>query len=205
MGPMGDVSQSEYLLQANDALVTIVQIETKEALENVSDTTVFVERKHGISIVQLVHHINASNTRYRSRKSPKCPVSTSCWSAPGISGITSEDPCWTRSTRSWKRPLSESAKRPRMQGRSRGFIVQTGSLEGNMQRRDSIWFVNLQPCGTGITNVVMLTFVCGALDYLRRCCFPNVSFEESCNRPRCINRGILSRFALNDCPTQYRF
>ena len=36
MGPVGNVSQSEYLLQANDALVTIVQIETKEALENVS-------------------------------------------------------------------------------------------------------------------------------------------------------------------------
>ena len=31
----GDVSGVEYLQQANDALLTIVQIETKEALENV--------------------------------------------------------------------------------------------------------------------------------------------------------------------------
>lgn len=36
MGCIGDISQTEYLLQANDALITIVQIETKEALENVS-------------------------------------------------------------------------------------------------------------------------------------------------------------------------
>jgi 4-hydroxy-2-oxoheptanedioate aldolase len=34
-GPTGKISQTEYLLQANDALLTIVQIETKEALENV--------------------------------------------------------------------------------------------------------------------------------------------------------------------------
>jgi len=36
MGSTGGVSQLEYLQQANDALLTIVQIETKEALENVS-------------------------------------------------------------------------------------------------------------------------------------------------------------------------
>ena len=36
MGAFGDPSSVEYLQQANDALVTIVQIETKEAFENVS-------------------------------------------------------------------------------------------------------------------------------------------------------------------------
>lgn len=35
MGSTGNVSQTDYLLQANDALLTIVQIETREALENV--------------------------------------------------------------------------------------------------------------------------------------------------------------------------
>ncbi|KAI1937149.1 hypothetical protein LOZ66_004066 [Ophidiomyces ophidiicola] len=35
LGSVGNVSQVDYLLQANDALVTVVQIETKEALENV--------------------------------------------------------------------------------------------------------------------------------------------------------------------------
>jgi 4-hydroxy-2-oxoheptanedioate aldolase len=35
MGPTGNVSQTEYLLQSNDSILTIVQIETKEALENV--------------------------------------------------------------------------------------------------------------------------------------------------------------------------
>ena len=35
MGSTGNVSGVEYLQQANDALLTIVQIETKEALENV--------------------------------------------------------------------------------------------------------------------------------------------------------------------------
>ena len=35
MGSTGNISQTEYLLQANDSLLTIVQIETKEALENV--------------------------------------------------------------------------------------------------------------------------------------------------------------------------
>ncbi|KAK4993960.1 hypothetical protein LTR66_001353 [Elasticomyces elasticus] len=33
----GDFSSSDYLQQANDALVTVVQIETKEALENVKE------------------------------------------------------------------------------------------------------------------------------------------------------------------------
>lgn len=35
MGKFSNQTTSEYLQQANDALVTIVQIETKEALENV--------------------------------------------------------------------------------------------------------------------------------------------------------------------------
>lgn len=35
MGSTGNVTGVEYLQQANDALLTIVQIETKEALENV--------------------------------------------------------------------------------------------------------------------------------------------------------------------------
>ncbi|KAL9099240.1 MAG: hypothetical protein Q9163_005231 [Psora crenata] len=39
MGNIGDPSMAEYLQQANDSLVTIVQIETKEALENVSAIT----------------------------------------------------------------------------------------------------------------------------------------------------------------------
>jgi 4-hydroxy-2-oxoheptanedioate aldolase len=36
MGTFGNVSMTDYLQQANDALLTIVQIETKEALETVS-------------------------------------------------------------------------------------------------------------------------------------------------------------------------
>lgn len=35
MGPTGNISQTEYLLQSNESLLTIAQIETKEALENV--------------------------------------------------------------------------------------------------------------------------------------------------------------------------
>lgn len=35
MGAFGITSAVEYLEQANDSLLTIVQIETKEALENV--------------------------------------------------------------------------------------------------------------------------------------------------------------------------
>ncbi|KAL1862216.1 hypothetical protein Plec18170_001041 [Paecilomyces lecythidis] len=37
MGSTGNVTGVEYLQQANDALLTIVQIETKEALENVEE------------------------------------------------------------------------------------------------------------------------------------------------------------------------
>ena len=39
MEKFGGQSQTEYLQQANESLVTIVQIETKEALENVSSPT----------------------------------------------------------------------------------------------------------------------------------------------------------------------
>ncbi len=39
----GGMTGLEYLRQANDGLITIVQIETKEALENVSDSRCFVE------------------------------------------------------------------------------------------------------------------------------------------------------------------
>lgn len=35
MGSTGNVSAVEYLQTANDSLLTIVQVETKEALENV--------------------------------------------------------------------------------------------------------------------------------------------------------------------------
>ncbi|OJD23069.1 hypothetical protein ACJ73_05580 [Blastomyces percursus] len=37
MASFGTLSQADYLFQANEALVTIVQIETKEALENVEE------------------------------------------------------------------------------------------------------------------------------------------------------------------------
>jgi 4-hydroxy-2-oxoheptanedioate aldolase len=36
MGPTGNVSHTEYIMQANKALLIIVQIETREVLENVS-------------------------------------------------------------------------------------------------------------------------------------------------------------------------
>lgn len=36
MERFGDISMTEYLQQANDALLTIVQIETQEALSNVN-------------------------------------------------------------------------------------------------------------------------------------------------------------------------
>ena len=39
MEKFGGQTQTEYLQQANDALLTIVQIETKEALENVGNHT----------------------------------------------------------------------------------------------------------------------------------------------------------------------
>ena len=38
MERFGGQTSAEYLQQANDALVTVVQIETKEALENVCST-----------------------------------------------------------------------------------------------------------------------------------------------------------------------
>ena len=40
MGPFGNPTSSDYLQQANDALVTVVQIETKEALQNVRENTI---------------------------------------------------------------------------------------------------------------------------------------------------------------------
>lgn len=42
MGSTGGVSQLEYLQQANDSLLTIVQIETKEALENVRAVYIYI-------------------------------------------------------------------------------------------------------------------------------------------------------------------
>ena len=44
MGTFGGQSQTEYLQQANDSLVTIAQIETSEALENVSITHPFPQK-----------------------------------------------------------------------------------------------------------------------------------------------------------------
>ena len=40
MEKFGGLSQTEYLQQANDSLLTIVQIETKEALQNVCSCTI---------------------------------------------------------------------------------------------------------------------------------------------------------------------
>lgn len=42
MGSTGNVTGLEYLQQANDALLTIVQIETREALENVISILIFI-------------------------------------------------------------------------------------------------------------------------------------------------------------------
>jgi 4-hydroxy-2-oxoheptanedioate aldolase len=42
MGSTGNVTGLEYLQQANDALLTIVQIETREALENVYPFLIFI-------------------------------------------------------------------------------------------------------------------------------------------------------------------
>ena len=39
MQSFGSLSQTDYLQQSNENLVTIVQIETKEALQNVGDAT----------------------------------------------------------------------------------------------------------------------------------------------------------------------
>ncbi|EFW23152.1 hypothetical protein D8B26_006667 [Coccidioides posadasii str. Silveira] len=47
MGPIGNVSATEYLLHANDTLLTIVQIETKEGLENVEE----IARVPGIDVL----------------------------------------------------------------------------------------------------------------------------------------------------------
>ncbi|KAL4894066.1 Pyruvate/Phosphoenolpyruvate kinase-like domain-containing protein [Aspergillus ambiguus] len=47
MGSTGNVSSSEYLQQANEALLTIAQIETHEALENVED----IARVPGIDVL----------------------------------------------------------------------------------------------------------------------------------------------------------
>ena len=43
MGGFGVQSSTEYLQQANDGLLTIVQIETKEALQNVRPLTLLAE------------------------------------------------------------------------------------------------------------------------------------------------------------------
>lgn len=70
MGNTGKVSATEYLQTANDSLLTIVQIETKEALENVWHVTIHRKLKKADNI--------------RLRKSQRSPVSTSCSLAPGI-------------------------------------------------------------------------------------------------------------------------
>lgn len=46
MEKFGGQTSAEYLQQANDALVTVVQIETKEALENVCQLVRNVEPQH---------------------------------------------------------------------------------------------------------------------------------------------------------------
>lgn len=71
MGSIGNVTGLEYLQQANDALLTIVQIETKEALANV-----------WIPCYPQSQIDRADN--HRSRKSPRSLVSTSCSLVRGI-------------------------------------------------------------------------------------------------------------------------
>ena len=47
MEKFGGISLTDYLQQANDALVTIVQVETKEALENVHSVQSLMIRSQG--------------------------------------------------------------------------------------------------------------------------------------------------------------
>lgn len=61
MGNTGNVSAVEYLQTANDSLVTVVQIETKEALDNVC-----------LSVRMLLGDINAEpNTGRGNRPGPR--------------------------------------------------------------------------------------------------------------------------------------
>lgn len=48
MGSTGNVTGLEYLQQANDALLTIVQIETKEALANVYIPIHYLQKQDAI-------------------------------------------------------------------------------------------------------------------------------------------------------------
>jgi len=50
MEKFGGLSQTEYLQQANDSLVTIVQIETKDALESVR-----ILSDQGFGVRMLIH------------------------------------------------------------------------------------------------------------------------------------------------------
>jgi 2-keto-3-deoxy-L-rhamnonate aldolase RhmA len=50
MEKFGGLSQTEYLQQANDSLITIVQIETKEALEGVG-----IQCNRSVGVRMLIH------------------------------------------------------------------------------------------------------------------------------------------------------
>lgn len=60
MGPFGNPSGPEYLQHANDALVTIVQIETKEALENVKE----IANVEGIDVLLVGPYDLGNNLRH---------------------------------------------------------------------------------------------------------------------------------------------
>lgn len=81
MGSTGVISSLEYLQQSNDALLTIVQIETKEALENVRQALTC-----NIILAQLSsgHNVTADTLKNRWRRLQKFPELTCCSSGLGI-------------------------------------------------------------------------------------------------------------------------
>lgn len=81
MGSTGGISSLEYLQQSNDTLLTIVQIETKEALENVRQALTC-----NIILAQLSsgHDVTADTRKTRWRRLQKFPELTCCSSGLGI-------------------------------------------------------------------------------------------------------------------------
>lgn len=92
MGSTGNVIPLEYLKQANDSLLTIVQIETKEAVDNVRchDVATLITCPCSLLISKYLTEMMLTETHGRLRKSPKFRALTCYLWDYGISETTSD-------------------------------------------------------------------------------------------------------------------
>lgn len=128
MGSTGGVTGLEYLQQANDALLTIVQIETKEALENVR--------------WQLPNLSNIeTNPIGRSRRSQRFQALMSCSSGLGIWATTSAVRSSVLSTMISVLPLTVSTRRLSTMASDQVFTAWAVQLQRSTQTRVSTWYV----------------------------------------------------------------